>query len=132
LVAIILVGLSLKLVDRERQAIQFDIKGFLDGYKYTAEIDTTKPHVEVSSNVLIQPKDIEIGDSQVIEPAAEVNINTADIGQIQNLPGIGPVLAQRIVDYRDSIGHFNKPEDLLEVPGIGEKKLTQMEPFLIF
>ena len=61
-----------------------------------------------------------------------VNLNTADVERLQCLPGIGPVLAQRIVDYRDSIGHYEKPEDLLGVAGIGEKKLLKMEPFLTF
>jgi len=130
--AIILIGLSLKLIDRQRQAIQFDIKGFLDGYKHTAVVDTSRPNVEASTNALIQPKDIVIGDSLGVESILIVNINTADIIQIQKLPGIGPVLAQRIVDYRDSIGHYEKLEDLLGVPGIGEKKLLKMEPFLVF
>jgi len=132
LIAVILVGLSLKLIDRQRQAVQFDIKGFLDGYKYTAVIDTSRPNVEVSTNALIQPKEIKTDDSLGQANILEVNINTADIIQIQNLPGIGPILAQRIVDYRDSIGHYEKPEDLLGVPGIGEKKLFKMEPFLVF
>ncbi len=132
LIAIILIGISLKLVDRQRQAVQFDIKGFLDGYKHTIEVDTSRPNIEASTNALIQPKEIEPGDSTAIEPVSVVNINTADISQIQKLPGIGPVLAQRIVDYRDSIGHYEKPEDLLGVAGIGEKKLLKMEPFLTF
>jgi competence protein ComEA len=42
------------------------------------------------------------------------------------LPGVGPVLAERIVAYRDANGPFQAVEDLLEVPGIGEAKLAAM------
>ena len=49
----------------------------------------------------------------------KININTADIEQLQLLPGIGPVLAQRIVDWRTENGSFVIEEDLLAVEGIG-------------
>ena len=53
----------------------------------------------------------------------KVNINTADVDQLDTLPGIGPVLAQRIVDYRGANGPFAAPEDLLGVEGIGQATL---------
>jgi competence protein ComEA len=48
-----------------------------------------------------------------------VNLNTADAAALDGLPGIGPVLAQRIVDHRDQHGPFRQVDDLLDVPGIG-------------
>jgi competence protein ComEA len=48
-----------------------------------------------------------------------VNLNTADVGRLDALPGIGPVLAQRIVDHREQHGPFGSVEDLQDVPGIG-------------
>ena len=55
-----------------------------------------------------------------------LNINTANILQLQELPGIGEVLAQKIVDYRDSIGGFSSLYQLLEVDGIGNTKLNNI------
>ena len=55
--------------------------------------------------------------------AVPVNINTADIAELAGLPGIGEVLAQRIVDYRKAHGSFTAIEQLTNVEGIGEGKL---------
>ena len=52
--------------------------------------------------------------------AAPVNINTADSAALESLPGIGPSLAQRIIDHRQAQGPFERTEDIMEVPGIGE------------
>ena len=52
-----------------------------------------------------------------------VNINTADAEELETLTGIGPALAQAIVDYRAEHGAFRSAEDLLLVKGIGEAKL---------
>lgn len=55
-----------------------------------------------------------------------VHINTADVNLLQELPGVGPVLAQRIVEHRSAFGPFTVVEDLLDVPGIGEAKLAAL------
>jgi competence protein ComEA len=55
-----------------------------------------------------------------------VNVNTADAGTLaRELDGIGPAKAQAIVEYRQKNGAFKAPEDLLKVPGIGERVLEQ-------
>ncbi len=56
-----------------------------------------------------------------------VNLNTATAEELESLPGIGPKLAQRIVAYRETYGPFAAVEDLMEVSGIGEGKLAEME-----
>jgi competence protein ComEA len=55
-----------------------------------------------------------------------ININTATAEQLEELPGIGPVLAQNIVDYRTEHGPFATVEDLLNVSGIGEARLEEL------
>ena len=50
-----------------------------------------------------------------------VNINTATSAQLQTLSGVGPVTAQKIIDYRENVGKFNKIEDIMRVSGIGQK-----------
>lgn len=59
-------------------------------------------------------------------PAYPVNINTADLAQFMTLPDIGMVLAQRIIDYRAQHGEFQAVEELMNVEGIGEKRMEQL------
>lgn len=58
-----------------------------------------------------------------------VRINSASAGELQQLPGIGPALAQRIVETR-SRGRFTSAEDLLRVPGIGKAKLAKLRDYV--
>ena len=63
--------------------------------------------------------------------AARVDVNHADEAALCALPGVGPVLAGRIVAEREQNGAFYYPEDLLRVSGIGAKKLEQMRNLLL-
>ena len=56
-----------------------------------------------------------------------VNINTAGIDELKKLKGIGPAMAQRIIDYRETNGAFQRPEDLQKVKGIGKAKFAKLE-----
>ncbi len=53
-----------------------------------------------------------------------VNLNTAEVAELDTLPRIGPALAERIIAWREDNGRFTSVEDLLAVPGIGEKMLA--------
>ena len=58
-----------------------------------------------------------------------VNINTASKKELDALPGIGEVLAQRIIDYRSANGPFSTVDELTKVKGIGEKTLAKLKPY---
>jgi competence protein ComEA len=61
-------------------------------------------------------------------PAAKVNVNAATAQQLEELPGIGPALAKRIIEYRQKSGGFKSTQELLNVQGIGEKSLEKLQP----
>jgi len=62
--------------------------------------------------------------------AATVSLNQATLEQLESLPGVGPVTAQKILDYREAHGAFGSLDELLDVDGIGEKTLAQLTPHL--
>lgn len=66
--------------------------------------------------------------SRIIKP---LNLNRASLQDLTDLPGIGEKTAQRILEYRTEIGKFSSGDQLLNVKGIGKKKLSQIRPFLI-
>ena len=74
-----------------------------------------------------------VGDSQAAVQAATapaVNVNTASATDLQKLPGVGPAMAARIIEYRDKNGGFKKLEDLMNVKGIGEKTFLKLKPLV--
>ncbi len=62
--------------------------------------------------------------------AFPVDLNTADAAQLDLVPGIGEVIAARIIEYRNLVGKFKTVDELLNVKGIGEKTLEEMREFL--
>jgi len=61
---------------------------------------------------------------------APVNLNTATVEQLATIPGVGPKMAERIIDYRQKNGGFKKVEDLMNVSGVGEKSFLKMKPLI--
>ncbi len=59
--------------------------------------------------------------------AEKININTAGEEELMTLPGIGPVIAKRIIEYREAKNGFKTIEELMNVKGIGKKKFEQLK-----
>lgn len=64
------------------------------------------------------------------ERPAPLNLNTATEAQLEALPGVGPAMATRIVEYRKKNGAFKKAEDLMNVKGIGEKSFLKLKALI--
>jgi competence protein ComEA len=92
------------------------------------QINLAAPIVPGEQIVVPGPSDVPAatggGDEGVL------SINRASATELEALPGVGPVLAERIVAFRESNGRFEAVEDLLEVPGIGEAKLEAIRDFV--
>ena len=76
--------------------------------------------------VALQPQ---APSAQAAAPAP-LNLNTATATQLETLPGIGPATAKRILEYREKNGSFKKIEELMNVPGIGEKSFLKLKPLI--
>ena len=81
------------------------------------------------SEYAVLPQNSAIVTNPVPETTTDsrININTASKTQLMELPGIGDIIADRIIAYRTAHGPFQSIEDLMNVEGIGEKKMQQIE-----
>lgn len=78
------------------------------------------------AHVLVDGEQILVG-AKVESDSTQININTASIEQLDRLPGVGPVLAQRIVAWREAHGRFKSIESIKEVPGVGAATFTELK-----
>jgi competence protein ComEA len=66
------------------------------------------------------------GEGEPSQPTGPVQLNTATLEQLDALPGVGPVTAQKILDYRQQHGAFSSVDELDAIPGIGPKRLADL------
>jgi competence ComEA-like helix-hairpin-helix protein len=64
-------------------------------------------------------------------PSKPIDLNVANAKELQELPGVGAVTAQRIIDMRQKSGRFKRVEDLLAIRGISQKKLDALRPYVV-
>jgi len=69
-------------------------------------------------------------EAQKQPPAKPIDLNAATIKELEELPGVGPVTAQRILDARQKSGRFRRIEDLLAIRGISTKRLEALRPYV--
>jgi len=90
--------------------IIFSVIIFLSGIVLAQTVKGVEQEVEVEAAEEVQ---------------MEININTADLKELMQLKGVGEVLGQRIIEYREKNGPFENVEDILNVNGVGEKILEE-------
>ncbi len=78
----------------------------------------------------MQPATFSPAESAVRQRQAPLNVNTATAAELEELPGIGPALAGRILAWREEHGPFSGPEDLLRVSGVGPALCQAVGPFI--
>ena len=79
-----------------------------------------------------EPLILETGPVPTAGAAALLDLNTATAEELESLPGVGPVIARRILDWRAENGPFTGPQDVMAVSGIGEATYAKLEPYITF
>lgn len=104
------------------------LASFLLGFFAGRNIDSQPLSMSLLPTVTV-PETTLADEPETTGPVYPININTADLQQLLYLPEIGPVLAQRILDYRAANGDFSSVEDLTLVEGIGAKTLDKLRQY---
>ncbi len=91
------------------------------GALYSARVSERAPQVVYSAS-LDEAEDDARGSLQI-------NINTADVDELDELPQVGPATAESIIEYRRTNGLFRSVEELEEISGIGPETVEEIEPF---
>jgi competence protein ComEA len=114
------------VVDVPADAIVADAIDAAGGFQTGALVDQINLAAPVSAgdHIVVPGPGTEADNPGDGGESGPISLNRATPAELEELPGVGPVLAERIASFRESNGSFEVVEDLLEVPGIGEAKLA--------
>jgi len=125
--AFVFIGSTLTLLKRQDKLSSLELGVFLDNdrynYSYNAG-DISEEKAETEAQSIKENAGI---TENVSSKKNILDLNSAGYFDLQTLPGIGPVLAGRIMAYRDSVGAFRSADELRQVKGIGDKKYARMK-----
>lgn len=107
----------------------FTLGFFLGRYNHTEEITVSVPERFMTIPAAQTEPEPEISKSTAVI-SFPISLNDAEMEELLAIPGIGTVLAERILSYRSENGPFSSPEELLNVDGIGKKRLDDMIDFI--
>lgn len=118
-----------KIFKEKSEQIEQEEELILARYEPTRDVPVSMSVREVAEPEPTPPDTTDEEESRQ-EAAEIININTATNGQLQELPGVGPVYAKRIVAWREENGAFTSKDQLLKIKGIGEKRLANIKPLI--
>ncbi len=96
----------------------------------TAEPSEPEQSSDTENGEDTEPASEESVETPPIEPSYPINLNTALAEELETLPGIGEVLAGRIIAYREEVGGFRSVEEIMDVRGIGQAIFEGLEDFI--
>lgn len=106
----------------------YELVLFAGGFTANANVDNINlVSILTENQMIIIPAKTTLSNSTI---NSLININTANISQLQTLPGIGSSKAQNIIDYRSQGGYFNSIEDVKKVSGIGEELFAKIKDYI--
>lgn len=128
LILLLLVGSGITLYRRYHANQSIDIVTILDKSTQAREKPTVNREVDRG---VVEPT---TGNGEQIkrgtDSPSKIDINTASAYELEGLPGVGPVLARRIIEYREKHGGFKTLSELEEVTGVGDKKLESIRDYI--
>lgn len=141
IIAVFIFGLSFKVFFDKQESVPYQIFDYSeeDEKFYGSPSDTSlvisqksdEKEVDYKQEVLdFNSQSFDNIQKKVLPAEKSINLNTAKLEELVNLPGIGPKTAQNIIDYRDLHKRFNNINELLKVKNIGEAKLAKIKKYI--